>query len=83
MAKAPPRIPVVKLIVWCLIIGFLLAMFNATPEGVYAWLGDTGRAIFQWLWDFGQSIGPYVLMGAMLVLPIWGVMFLWTWFTKR
>ncbi|OEJ66906.1 DUF6460 domain-containing protein [Magnetovibrio blakemorei] len=80
---AAPRIPVLKLLIWCLIIGLLLAWFNASPEGVYAWAGETGKAAFNWLWNFGQRIGPYILMGAMLVLPIWAVMFLWNWFKTR
>lgn len=79
----PPRIPVVKLLVWCLVIGVLLAMFNITPEGVYAWAGETGKAIYEWLWSVGQSIGPYVLMGAMLVLPVWVIMYLLRWFKTR
>jgi len=82
MASAP-RIPVLKLIIWCLVIGLLLAFFNATPEGVYAWAGETGRAVATWFWEFGQTIGPYVVMGAMLVLPIWGIMYIWKWFKTR
>lgn len=79
----PPRIPILKLVIWCLVIGLLLSLFNATPEGVYAWAGDTGRAISEWVWEFGQNIGPYVLMGAMLVLPLWGISYLWRWFKSR
>ena len=78
-----PRVPVLKLLIWCLIIGLVLSFFNATPEGVYAWAGETGQAIFEWLFEFGQNIGPYVLMGAMLVLPIWGLALLWKWFKSR
>ena len=86
MAVTPrnaPRIPVVKLLIWCLVIGLLLAMFNVSPESGYAWAGVTGKAIFNWLWEFGQNIGPYILMGAMLVLPIWAVFYLWNWFKKN
>lgn len=79
----PPRIPVLKLVLWCLAIGIVLSMFNATPEEVYAWAGETGRAVATWIWDFGQKIGPYALMGAMLVLPIWGISYLWQWFKGR
>ena len=79
----PPRIPILKLLIWCLIIGLILAFFNATPEGVYAWAGETGRAVAQWFWEFGQSIGPYIVMGALLVLPIWGISYLWRWFKSR
>ena len=75
MAQAP-RIPVVKLVIWCLVIGFALSFFNATPEDVYAWAGETGKAIFEWFLNFGQNIGPYILMGAVLVLPIWGISYL-------
>ena len=82
MANAP-RIPILKLLIWCLVIGLLLSFFNATPEGVYAWAGETGKAVFEWFWDFGQKIGPFVLMGAMLVLPIWGISYLWKMFKGR
>ncbi|MBL4692068.1 MAG: hypothetical protein JKY92_01920 [Magnetovibrio sp.] len=70
---AAPRVPVVKLIIWCLVIGLALSFFNATPEDVYAWAGEAGRSVFEWALNFGQKIGPYILMGALLVLPIWGV----------
>ena len=78
-----PRIPVVKLVIWCLVIGLLLAMFNATPERVYAWAGETGQAIFEWFYGVGQSLGPYILMGAMLVLPVWGFFYIIKWFKSR
>ena len=78
-----PRVPILKLVIWCLVIGLVLSLFNATPEGVYAWAGETGRAVFEWLWELGQNIGPYVLMGAMLVLPIWGLSYMWRWFKSR
>ncbi|PCI40065.1 MAG: hypothetical protein COB46_07610 [Rhodospirillaceae bacterium] len=83
MAQAP-RIPVVKLIIWCLVIGFALSFFNTTPENVYAWAGETGKSIFEWFLSVGERIGPFVLMGAILVLPIWGISYLWRWMkTKR
>jgi len=83
MASTPPRIPVVKLIIWCLVIGLILSFFNTTPEDVYAWAGETGRSIFEWLLNFGQKVGPYVVMGAILVLPIWGLSYLWNWMKSK
>lgn len=80
MVAKPPRVPYIKLLIWCLVIGLILALFNATPEDVYAWAGETGRAVADWFWEFGQNIGPYILMGAMLVLPIWAISYLWRWF---
>lgn len=68
MASAP-RIPILKIIIWCLVIGLLLSMFNATPEGVYAWAGETGKAIFEWLWEFGQTSVPMSLWGPCWCCP--------------
>jgi len=82
MAPAP-RIPVLKLVIWCLVIGLVLAMFNASPEDVYAWAGETGRAIANWFWEFGKKIGPYMLMGAKLVRRNWAISYLWRWFKTR
>lgn len=82
MAASPPRVPIVKLLIWCLVIGLVLAMFNATPEDVYAWAGETGRAVAEWFWEVGQNLGPYILMGAMLVLPIWAISYLWKWIKR-
>jgi len=82
-SRRPPRVPIFKLLIWCLVIGLMLALFNVTPEGVYSWAGETARAIFDWLWEFGQNIGPYMIMGAMLVLPVWAVSYLWGWFKRR
>ncbi len=77
---ASPRIPVFKLIVWSLVIGLVLALFNVSPKDIYAWAGEMGGTVFTWLWTFGQTIGPYIVMGAMVVLPVWGATFLWNKF---
>ena len=69
--KTTDRVPVLKLLIWSLVIGWLLWLFNSNPGDVYAWLGETGKAIFDWIFSLAQAVGPYILMGSMLVLPVW------------
>lgn len=65
------RIPVLKLVVASLIVGLLLSLFNMRPEELLTRFGDTVRAIFSILVGWVETIVPYVLLGAVVVIPIW------------
>ncbi len=74
---------IVKIALWCLIVGVALSALGVTPgdfwnslwdaaNRVYAW----GVSAFGWAWD-------YVLIGAAIVLPIVIVRYIWLSINRR
>ncbi|AYC99531.1 DUF6460 domain-containing protein [Neorhizobium sp. NCHU2750] len=65
---------IVKLIVVCLIVGFVLAFFGFTPHNIV----DSVRYYFLDLWYNGfralGRVGDYLLLGAIVVIPIFIVL---------
>lgn len=67
---------VVKLIVACLVVGFILSVLNIDPRNILS----SGRQAIEWLIEmggefFGWAV-TYILLGAVVVIPIWLIMFL-------
>ncbi len=67
---------VIKLAIWSLVVGALLAFFNITPQEIMGWvtgwIGDVAGNIQHYT---GQAIA-YILLGACVVVPIWLVSYL-------
>lgn len=65
---------IIKLIVVCLIVGFVLAFFGFTPDNIV----DTIRYYFLDLWYNGFQalgrVGDYILLGAIIVVPVFIVL---------
>jgi hypothetical protein len=65
---------IIKLIVVCLIVGFVLAFFGFTPDNIL----DTIRYYMLDLWYNGfralGRVGDYLLLGAIIVVPIFLVL---------
>lgn len=74
-----PRITVgtvVKLLIVSLIVGFILTSLSIAPQDVLQFGVDSVKKIFDWSIDvFGNAI-TYILIGAVVVLPIWLVFYL-------
>jgi hypothetical protein len=66
-----PGRTIVKLIVVCLIVGFVLAFFGYTPDNIVGSL----RYHFLDLWYNGfealGQIGNYLVLGAIVVVPVY------------
>ncbi|MDH5489522.1 MAG: DUF6460 domain-containing protein [Rhodospirillaceae bacterium] len=77
------RVPVVKLLVVSLLVGMMLAFFDMKPEELLASLGDTVKSIFQVLVNLVEWMVPYVLLGAVVVIPIWVIMLVWRYFKSK
>lgn len=77
------RVPVIKLMVVSLLVGMLLAAFDMKPEELLASLGDTVKSIFQVLVSLVEWMVPYVLLGAVVVIPIWVIMLVWRYFRSK
>lgn len=77
------RVPVVKLLVVSLLVGMMLAFFDMKPEELLASLGGTVKSIFQVLVSLVEWMVPYVLLGAVVVIPIWVIMLVWKYFRSK
>ncbi len=77
------RVPVVKLVVISLLVGMMLAFFDMKPEELLASLGDTVKSIFQVMVSFVEWMVPYILLGAVVVIPIWVIILVWRYFRSK
>ena len=67
---------IVKLAVVSLLVGFALAFFGIDPKNLITSLGSTVVEIYEVILRFLQWAMKYVLIGAVVVVPIWLVFFL-------
>ena len=74
-----PGRTIIKLLVVCLIVGFVLAIFGFTPNNIV----DNIRYYFLDLWYNGfkalGQLGDYLLLGAIVVIPIFLVLRLFSY----
>lgn len=61
----------VKLIFLSLVVGVLLAFLGLTPFDLLRNLAHSLQALFGIGFDAIEDIGRYILMGAVIVVPIW------------
>lgn len=67
---------IIKLVVACLVVGLVLSTLNIDPRNILA----SGRAAIEWLIEvggefFGWAV-TYILLGAVVVIPIWVIVYL-------
>ena len=60
-----------KIFILSLVVGIVLSVFNIDPEGLLGALGGTVESIFNVLVDALEWAVPFVLIGAVVVVPIW------------
>lgn len=77
------RVPVLKLLVISLLIGMVLAFFDTKPEELLASLGETVQSIFRVMVSLVEWMVPYILLGAVVVIPIWGIMLVWRFVREK
>jgi hypothetical protein len=61
----------IKLFVLSLVIGVVLSVFDIDPEKMLGAIGGTAESIFRALVDALEWAVPFVLIGAVVVVPIW------------
>jgi hypothetical protein len=66
---------IVKLLVASLVVGLLMRWFDITPRSLIANFGETIGQAFDRLAHFAGWAVDYVLVGAVIVVPIWLAMF--------
>jgi len=68
---------IIKIAIASLILGMLLKFFDASPRNLIEGLGDTAKEVFDILAGMLGWAVEYILYGAIVVVPIWIVLFLW------
>ncbi len=64
----------VKLLIACLIVGVILSWLDVEPSGILDWMFGAAETAARMTADFIGWAGSYIILGACLVLPVWGVM---------
>jgi hypothetical protein len=67
---------VIRLLLLSLLVGMVLAFLDVTPESLLTSFGGTVERIFRIVVSFASWALRYVMVGAILVVPIWLVMML-------
>ena len=67
---------VIKIVLASLVLGFILRALDINPKDLLANFGDTVQKAFSWAGDFVAGSVEYVLVGAVIVVPIWLIVFL-------
>lgn len=67
---------IVKIIVFSFIVGVLLSFFEINPKELLANFGDTIQDIFGVVARIVEWGVKYILLGAVVVVPIWFVIHL-------
>lgn len=66
-----------KLALWSLAVGLVLSFFDLTPRVLLAKLGGTVEAAFEFAVSTVEWAVPYVILGALIVVPAWLVLTGW------
>lgn len=79
-----PVIPTLfKLLVASVVVGILLAFFGIQPVDLWRDFIDTVARIWQMGFDAIDWSVRYILLGAVVVIPIWLALRLWAFLTQR
>ena len=62
---------IAKLLILSLIVGMVMALFGITPKGLIENFGETIADIFNFIVRIAEWGARYVLLGAVIVVPIW------------
>ena len=65
---------IVKLVVVSLVVGLLISFFEIDPRNLLAGLGETARELFEIAAKALEWSIQYILLGAVVVVPIWALL---------
>lgn len=74
---------VVKVLIVCFLVGLVLAFLDVDPRNIFHDLVGLVRRLFELSVDFFGWAVSYVLLGAVVVLPIWAVILLFRFLRGR
>ena len=67
---------IIKIAIFSLLVGLALAFFDISPRSLVENLGETVVDIYEVVLSFFKWAFKYILLGAVVVVPIWLVFFL-------
>lgn len=70
---------IAKVVGLCFAVGLVLSFLNLTPKELLLSVFDNLDVLFRWSVDMFGSIFSYVLIGAVIVLPIWFALYMLKW----
>ena len=74
---------ITKLAIGSLLLGLLLSAFSISPRNLLKGLGDTALQIFDIIAGMMEWAVEYILIGAIVVIPIWLVLAGWRAFRSK
>jgi hypothetical protein len=74
---------VVKLLIWSLIVGAILAFFNISPQDIFAYVTGAASELVHNFERYAGRALTYILLGAVVVVPIWAIFVLPGKFRRR
>ncbi|NQU58734.1 MAG: hypothetical protein HQ513_16020 [Rhodospirillales bacterium] len=73
----------IKLAIGSLLLGLLLRFFSISPRKLLEGLGDTALEIFDIIAGMLAWAVEYILIGAIVIVPIWLVLVAWRSFRGK
>lgn len=61
----------IRLALICLLVGLVLSLFGITPRNFFQTIDDLARRIYDLGFGAVEWLLDYMLLGAMLVIPVW------------
>ncbi|MBT3237366.1 MAG: hypothetical protein HOL37_00665 [Rhodospirillaceae bacterium] len=74
---------IIKIAVGSLLLGLLLSFFSISPRNLLEGLGSTALEIFDIIAGMLAWAVEYILIGAIVIVPIWLVLVLWRKFRGK
>ena len=62
---------IIRLFILSLVVGLVLSLFNVTPQSLLSKLGGTAEQILGVGVNAVEWAVPFVLIGAVVVVPLW------------
>ncbi|HAD25307.1 MAG TPA: hypothetical protein DCF61_06190 [Alphaproteobacteria bacterium] len=73
----------IRLLFLSFLVGALMSFLDMTPWTVWQDLGDTMRQLTDWAVRAVKWAMPTIILGAVIVVPIWLAIRAWDLFRKR
>ena len=74
---------VLKIVLWCLIVGIVLSALGVTPGNFWNSLWRLAENAYRWGVSAFGGVWDYILIGAAVVIPIVVARFLWQMVSSR
>lgn len=82
MPKITPG-TIVKLLIISFFVGWGLSVLDLTPMELLSSVFERFDALLNWVSRSAGQLISYILVGAMVVVPIWAILYLIEWSRQR